>query len=87
MNMPTPTTKTIEITVSPEGATSIKTSGFTGSSCKAATRELVQQVVADLGVAGDPSATGRVMGALMKAHKDELDGALVNQVVREVLAG
>ena len=34
------TTKTIEITVSPEGATSIKTSGFTGSSCKDATREL-----------------------------------------------
>ena len=28
--MSTPTTKTIEITVSPEGATSIKTSGFTG---------------------------------------------------------
>lgn len=54
---------------------------------EAATRELVEQVVADLGVAGDPSATGRVMGALMKAHKDELDGALVNQVVREVLAG
>ena len=36
----TPTTKTIEITVSPEGATSIKTSGFTGSSCRDATREL-----------------------------------------------
>lgn len=34
-----PTTKTIEITVSPEGATSIKTSGFTGSSCRDATRD------------------------------------------------
>ena len=54
---------------------------------EAATRELVEQVVADLGVAGDPSATGRVMGTLMKSHKDDLDGALVNQVVREVLAG
>lgn len=32
--------KTIEITVSPEGAVSIKTTGFTGSSCKDATREL-----------------------------------------------
>ena len=32
--------KRIEITVSPEGATSIKTSGFTGSSCRDATREL-----------------------------------------------
>jgi hypothetical protein len=32
--------KMIEITVSPEGAVSIKTTGFTGSSCKDATREL-----------------------------------------------
>jgi hypothetical protein len=32
--------KKIEITVSPEGATSIKTAGFTGSSCRDATREL-----------------------------------------------
>ena len=51
MNMPTPTTKTIEITVSPEGATSIKTSGFTGSSCKDATRELERA----LGVSGRES--------------------------------
>jgi hypothetical protein len=36
----TPTSKTIEITVSPEGATSIKTAGFTGSSCRDATRDL-----------------------------------------------
>ena len=32
--------KKIEITVSPEGATSIKASGFSGSSCKDATRDL-----------------------------------------------
>lgn len=51
MNMPTPATKTIEITVSPEGATSIKTSGFTGSSCRDATRELERA----LGVAGKES--------------------------------
>ena len=41
--MSTPTNhagKTIEITVSPLGATTIKTSGFTGMSCKDATREL-----------------------------------------------
>ena len=38
--MSTPNIKTIEITVSPEGATSIKTSGFTGSSCRDATRDL-----------------------------------------------
>ena len=48
MSTPTTTTKTIEITVSPEGATSIKTSGFTGSSCKDATRDLERA----LGVAG-----------------------------------
>ncbi len=38
--MSTPTSKTIEVTVSPEGATSIKTSGFTGGSCKDVTRDL-----------------------------------------------
>ena len=32
--------KKIEITVSPEGTTSIKTKGFSGSSCKDATRDL-----------------------------------------------
>ena len=42
------TQKRIEITVSPEGATSIKTTGFTGSSCKDATRDLENA----LGVAG-----------------------------------
>jgi len=40
--------KKIEITVSPEGATSIKTSGFTGSSCRDATRDLERA----LGVSG-----------------------------------
>jgi hypothetical protein len=40
--------KKIEITVSPEGATSIKTSGFSGSSCKDATRDLEKA----LGVSG-----------------------------------
>jgi hypothetical protein len=44
-------TKTIEITVSPEGATSIKTSGFTGSSCRDATRDLERA----LGVSGRES--------------------------------
>ncbi len=46
--MMTTPTRTIEITVSPEGATTVKTSGFTGSSCKDATRELERA----LGVAG-----------------------------------
>ncbi len=58
MNIPTPTTKTIEInapaskkieiTVSAEGAVSIKTSGFTGSSCRDATRDMEKA----LGVSG-----------------------------------
>jgi hypothetical protein len=43
--------KKIEITVSPEGATSIKTSGFTGSSCRDATRDLERA----FGVAGRES--------------------------------
>ncbi len=45
------TMKTIEITVSPKGATSIKTRGFSGGSCKDATRELERA----LGVAGRES--------------------------------
>jgi hypothetical protein len=40
--------KRIEITVSPEGSVSIKTAGFTGSSCRDATRDLERA----LGVAG-----------------------------------
>ena len=43
--------KKIEITVSPEGATSIKTTGFTGSSCKDATRDIERA----LGVSGRDS--------------------------------
>jgi len=34
--------KTIQITVSPEGAVSVKTNGFTGSSCKDASRFIEQ---------------------------------------------
>jgi hypothetical protein len=45
------TTKTIEITVSPEGAVSIKTAGFTGSTCRDATRDIERA----LGVAGRES--------------------------------
>jgi hypothetical protein len=43
--------KRIEITVSPEGTTSIKTSGFTGVSCRDATRDIERA----LGVAGRES--------------------------------
>jgi hypothetical protein len=43
--------KRIEITVSPEGAVSIKTSGYSGSSCRDATRDIERA----LGVSGKES--------------------------------
>ena len=46
--MSTPTAKTIEITVSPEGAVSIKTAGFTGSSCRDATRDIEGGVLGEV---------------------------------------
>ena len=38
--MTSPMTKKIEITVRPDGSVSIKPTGFTGGSCREATREL-----------------------------------------------
>ena len=52
-----------------------------------ATLELIRTAISDLGVAGDPKAAGRVTGHLMKEHGDDLDGGLVNRLVREELAG
>jgi len=46
--MTSPMTKKIEITVTPDGSVSIKTTGFTGGSCREATRELERA----LGMAG-----------------------------------
>ena len=46
--MTSPMTKKIEITVRPDGSTSIKTTGFTGSSCRDATRDMEKA----LGLAG-----------------------------------
>ncbi len=51
------------------------------------TRALIDEAIGELDVAGDPKAAGRVIGHLMKSHKDELDGALVNRLVREALGG
>ncbi len=53
---------------------------------EAATRSLIEAKIAELGVAGDEKAAGRVTGMIMKAHKDDVDGALVNRLVRECLA-
>ena len=50
--------KRIEITVSPQGATSIKTSGFSGGACKDATRDLERA----LGVASKETLTPEFYG-------------------------
>ena len=52
---------------------------------EAKTRELVTTAIADLGVAGDPKSAGRVIGQLMKEHGKDLEGGLVNRLVREEL--
>ena len=48
------------------------------------TAELVRQTIDDMRVGHDPKAFGRVVGALMKT-RDDLDGALVNRLVRQEL--
>jgi hypothetical protein len=63
--MTSTTTRTIEITVSPEGATSIKTSGFTGATCKDATRELERA----LGVAGIDRVLPEFYGQVANAEQ------------------
>ena len=45
---PSPTTRTIEITVDPEGGVAVKTKGFRGSACRDASRFIEQA----LGTAG-----------------------------------
>lgn len=50
------------------------------------TRALARKAIAELGVAGDEKAAGRVTGHLMKNRGKDLDGALVNRIVREDLA-
>ncbi len=49
------------------------------------TERLVRATVEELGVAGDPKAAGRVIGQIMKERKDDVDGGLVNRLVRQVL--
>jgi uncharacterized protein YqeY len=48
------------------------------------TRGWIEAAIASTGAAG-PADLGKVMGALMKGHKDELDGKLANRIVRELL--
>lgn len=49
-----------------------------------ATRGLVQEAIAELGI-DDPKRAGQVVGHLMRSHSGELDGALVNRLVHEAL--
>ena len=51
---------------------------------EAATAELVKKTIAALGVT-DPKQSGKVMGAIMKEHKDEVDAAVVKRLVGEAL--
>jgi uncharacterized protein len=51
------------------------------------TRALVDEAIRELGVEGDPKASGRVIGHVMKSHKDEVDGGSVNRLVRQALGG
>lgn len=50
------------------------------------TRQMVKAAIEELGVAGDEKAAGRVTGSLMKQRGSDLDGGLVNRLVREELA-
>ena len=51
---------------------------------EAATKDLVFRTITELSVE-DPKQAGKVVGHIMKDHKDEVDGALVNKLVREAL--
>ena len=49
------------------------------------TRMLIERAIADIG-ADDSTPAGQVVGAVMRSGQD-LDGALVNRLVREALEG
>lgn len=51
---------------------------------EATTRGWVEAAIAETGAAG-PKDLGRVMGALMKAHKGEVDGTLARRLAQERL--
>ena len=52
---------------------------------EAQTRAWVEAAIAETG-ASEPKEMGKVMGALMKAHKADLDGNLAREIVQELLA-
>ena len=50
------------------------------------TRAWVREAIESTGAAS-PKDTGHVMGAVMKAHKGEIDGGLAKRLAAELLAG
>jgi uncharacterized protein YqeY len=52
---------------------------------EAATEALVRKLVAEHGIEG-PKQMGKLMGLLMKDHKDQLDGAIAKTVAQRVLS-
>ena len=52
---------------------------------EAQTRAWVEAAIAESGASG-PRDMGKVMGALMKAHKADIDGNLAREIVQELLA-
>lgn len=53
---------------------------------EAATEALVRKIAADNGLS-DAKGMGRLMGAVMKAHRDEVDADLVKACAQRVLSG
>ncbi len=53
---------------------------------EATTRTWVREAIAATGAA-KPGDVGRVMGAVMKAHKGDVDGNLTKQIAGELLGG
>ena len=52
---------------------------------EATTRRWLEEAIAATG-ASSTKDVGRLMGALMKDHKGELDGSLANRIARDLLA-
>ncbi len=53
---------------------------------EAATEKLVRDLVAEHGI-DSPKQMGKLMGLVMKSHRDQVDGGLVRKVASRVLAG
>jgi uncharacterized protein YqeY len=53
---------------------------------EARTTEWVEAAIAEAGATG-PRDMGKVMGALMKAHKSEIDGNVAQRIVKALLGG